>query len=142
MEPVSERIDRIERIDTVVVGEREPARRATFARGVAAGLLPLGLAVGIALGALLLAALARVTLGGQGFITTREVTQTVLLCGLSAAASSYGVACVGVLGQAKRWQRAGRRAAHVGALLGLAATALLLVAPVALAVALPQHPAP
>lgn len=141
MEPTSRRIDTV-----VVVSEREPerapARQVTFSRGMAAGLLPLGLAVGIALVALLVAALARVVLAGQGFFTVREVTQTVLLCGLSAAASSYGVACVGVLGQAKRWQRAGRRAAPAGALLGLAATALLLMAPVALAVAIPQHPAP
>jgi len=131
-----------EQASTVIVSERARPRQATFPRGLAAGLLPLGLVVGIALVALLLAALARVALAGQGFFTTREATQTALLCALSAAASSYGVACVGVLGQAKRWQRAGRRAAHAGALLGLAATALLLVAPVALAVALPQHPAP
>jgi len=143
MEPVAERI---ERIDTAVASQRErecePARQATFSHGVVAGLLPLGLAVGIALVALLLAALARALLAGQGFFTTREAAQTVLLCGLSAAASGYGVACVGVLGLAKRWQRAGRHAAHAGALLGLMATALLLVAPVALAMTLPQHPAP
>jgi hypothetical protein len=131
-----------EQASKVVVSARERPRQATFPRGVAAGLLPLGLAAGIALVALLLAGLARVALAGQGFFTTREATQTVLLCGLSAAASSYGVACVGVLGQAKRWQRAGWRAAHAGALLGLAVASLLLVAPVALAAVLPQHPAP
>ena len=114
-------------------------------RGVWAGGMPLALAlivVGLAAGG---AALVRALIGptgADGFLAWQGATIAIWGAGLLLAAIVYGVAVARALRRAARWQRAGlaRRARAVH--WSLLVVALLLLAPVILALALPQHPAP
>lgn len=114
-------------------------------RGVWVGGIPLALALimaGLAAGG---AALIRALIGpagADGFLAWQGATTAIWCGGLLLAAIVYGVAAALALRRAATWRRAGltRRAAAVH--WSLLVVALLLLAPVILALALPQYPAP
>lgn len=114
-------------------------------RGVWAGVFPLLLALivlGLAAGG---AALARALVGptgASGFLAWQGITIIVWGGGLLMAAIVYAVGVTRALRHATGWQSAGRLRQATAVYWTLLVTALLLLTPVVLALALPQHPAP
>jgi hypothetical protein len=109
--------------------------------GVLAGLVPLlPLALVLAL-TVAIAAGARALAAPQGFYVERAAEGSVMGAGLLVAAVFYGVACARALRAAALLRLAGQAGRARGTLLGLALTAALVLLPVVLAIALPQHPA-
>ena len=110
-------------------------------RCVVAGLVPL-LLLGIVVALdVAITALARVLTIPLGFLAWRWVVAGIWVGGLIIAAAVYSIATVRALRQAASWKDFGfvRQTAGVYWTLGVAALIVLL--PVILAVALPQHPA-
>ena len=116
--------------------------RGNAVRGFASSLVPLAFVAVIVLVALALAALARQLTAGQGFYTQQWAAVIVIAGGLLATAASYIVTCVQALRRVKLWQQAGQTAQASGALWGLVVVALIVLLPLLLAIAIPQHPAP
>lgn len=114
-------------------------------RGVWTGVFPLLLALivlGLAAGG---AALARALVGptgASGFLAWQSIAIMVWGGGLLLAALVYAVGVTSALRHAIGWQSAGRPRQAMAVHWTLLVTALLLLTPVVLALALPQHPAP
>lgn len=114
-------------------------------RGVWAGGMPLALAlivVGLAAGG---AALARALIGpagADGFLAWQGATIAIWGAGLVLAAIVYGVSVARALRWAARWRGAGLARQAEAVYWSLLVIALLLLTPVIVALALPQHPAP
>lgn len=119
-----------------------PADGATLVRGLARGLLPLVLAAGVVVLALVLEIAAGHLTAGQDFFAQQRLAVIILIAGMLAAVATYIASCILALRQVTRWQRDGSLAAVRGALVGLAVTAIAVLLPVLLAALLPQHPAP
>ena len=113
----------------------------TFASGVLSGLLPLGLFAGLIVLTLALTFIARLIATPRGFFAEEEVDVLVLVTGLGIAVITFIVMAVRAFRRLATWQRDGAHEPANGALLALFATALVLVAPILLALLLPQHPA-
>lgn len=114
----------------------------TFVGGALVGLLPLGLLAGLVALTLLLTTITRLIVTSQGFFVEQEVDLIVLATGLTVAGIVYVVATVRALRRLANWQRDGAGARSRGTLVALTVTALVVVAPVVVALLLPQHPAP
>jgi hypothetical protein len=117
------------------------ANSDTILRGVAAGLAPgvffyVGILVGFGLVSLL-----RVATSGLGFLTQLPVLNVASVLCLVALAVGLTLVSVRVFRQAQRWRESGETTAATAVLLGLAASALLVLIPVLVAIMLPQHPA-
>lgn len=110
--------------------------------GVWVGLAPFGYIVGIAFVALGLAAVARQAMASSGFFAQQEAALFVLVPGMLLVIIAYFVSGARVLRQAARWRAAGQIRNAVVALWTLGITAVLVLVPFVLAVALPQQPAP
>jgi hypothetical protein len=119
-----------------------PDSRSDVGRGILTGLTPLVSVVGVVVVALLLTALVRALMTSQGFFAQQQAAVIVLGIGLLAAIVVYVVACARALRQARAWLGAGQEASASAAYWSLGATALIVLLPVALALLLPQHPAP
>jgi hypothetical protein len=110
-------------------------------KGVGVGLAPaVFLYVGV-LATYWLATLIRVVSAGLGFFAQINVTTIAIVICLLLTAMGYGVVAVRVFRQARRWREDGETTAANAVLWGLAASALLVLVPVLLAILLPQHPA-
>lgn len=116
--------------------------RGSAWRGALTGLVPLGLLAGLLAVSVGATALARQMSFSSGFFFERQVVLIVLVAGLGVAVVVYAGTCVWVLRRVGAWQRAGDARRAAGALWALGITAVVVVAPVVVAVLLPQHPAP
>jgi hypothetical protein len=113
----------------------------TILRGVGVGLAPAALLyVGILAG-FGVVSLLRVASTGLGFLTQLPVLNVVSALCLVALAVGFTLVSVRVFRQARRWREDGETMAANAVLWGLGASALLILAPVLLAILLPQHPA-
>ena len=111
-------------------------------RGVWTGLAPLlPLLVGATL-TVAATALARVVATPQGFFVWQWVDVVVWVVGLALTALVYGIVLARALRHARVWQERGLTPAANAAYWALALTALVTLAPLLLALLLPQHPAP
>lgn len=110
--------------------------------GFLSGLVPVGLPAAIVAGAVALAALARRLLAGQDFSTQQLTAVAIIGVGLVAAVVAYIVACRRALRRVAASRAAGDAARARAALWGIAASGLILLLPVLLALVIPQHPAP
>jgi len=119
-----------------------PAPRGDFRTGLLVGLTPLArLVVSTAL-VIALTIISRLISAAGGFFFQQQVTLIVLVVGLLTAAVLYTIGCVSVLRKVGAWGQASDPTKRAGALWALAATALVVLLPVVLAVILPQNPAP
>jgi hypothetical protein len=110
-------------------------------RGAGVGLTPaaffyLGILVGFGVVSLL-----RLATNGLGFLTQLPILNVTSLLCVVALAVGVTLVSVRVFRQARRWREVGETTAANAVLWGLAASALLVLVPVLLAVLLPQHPA-
>jgi len=114
----------------------------SFWRGFVAGLAPLlALAVALTLTLAVTVALSELS-ARQSFALQQTATTLALGIGLFICLAAYAIACALVMRRVGAWRSAGAPASANGALWALAVTALLVAAPVVVAFALPQHPAP
>lgn len=110
--------------------------------GARTGLAPLGLlAVAVAL-TVALTALARILSFSLGFLVWQWIVVGVWIAGLVISAGVYAYAAYRALRRATAWQRAGLSAPASAAYWTLAITALIVLLPTLIALALPQTPAP
>ncbi len=114
----------------------------TIGLGVWTGITPLIWLVGIVGLAIAGDGLARALATPTGFFIWRRIVESTFAVGLVIAAIVYGVATFRALRLAAAWRRAGLARQAAGAYWTLFAAALMVLAPVILALALPQHPAP
>ena len=111
-------------------------------RGILAGLMPLARLVVLLGVALALPAVTRLVTSSQAFGVQQTVAVITFVVGLLLAAGVYAISIVGVYRRMQAWREAGRGVPATAALWTLVVTALVVVAPVVVATALPQHPAP
>ncbi|HEX3269230.1 MAG TPA: hypothetical protein VHR15_01180 [Ktedonobacterales bacterium] len=110
----------------------------TILRGAGVGLTP---AAFLYLGALVVFGfdtLMRVATTGLSFLTQLPILNVMGMVCLVALAVGFTLVSVRAFRQARRWREDGETTA---VLWGLAASALLVLVPVLLAILLPQHPA-
>lgn len=115
------------------------------ARGVVAGVVPLLLALVIVALGMAGAALARAAIspaGADGFLAWQGVALAAWGAALALAALAFGLAAVRALRHAAQWRSAGLVTRGAAATWTLLVAALVLLIPVIVALALPQHPAP
>ena len=131
-------------INETSVPAQEPSSqsRGSAIRGVWTGLIPLALFVFFVAIALGTTAFARQLVVDSGFAVQGQVALINLVAGLILAIAVFGVAVWRVLRRVALWQQSGERVQAKATLWTLAATALIIVVPVLLAVLLPQSPAP
>ncbi len=114
----------------------------SIVRGALIGLTPLGLLVGVATLSLIFTVLARQLIAEAGFLVQQQTALITLIIGLILAIAVYAVAIWRILRQVSFWQQNGERAQASAMLWSLVITALVVAAPVLLALLFPQHPAP
>jgi len=114
--------------------------KSAIARGVLAGAIPLFALIVVILLAIVVAALARALAAPAGFFIWRRIAEGAIMLGLVVAAMVYGVATVRALRQAAAWQRAGLTRQSAGVYWTLFVVAVVTLAPLILALTLPQHP--
>ncbi len=124
-----------------VAGARADANGA-LGRGVWAGAAPLILLIVVVALTLVGDALARTLAFPVGFLTWRWIVAGVLVGGLIVAAVVYIVATSRALRRASLWQRAGLAGQAAAVYWTLLVAALVVLLPVIIALAAPQHPAP
>jgi uncharacterized membrane protein YcjF (UPF0283 family) len=110
--------------------------------GALRGLVPLGLLVVVVAIAFALTAFIRQLVAGSGFFAQQQAAVITLIVGLVLAIVIYGVAIFFTLRRVASWQQTGVAARARAALWALGVTAFIVVLPVLLVIALPQHPAP
>jgi hypothetical protein len=113
----------------------------TILRGAGVGLTP---AAFLYLGALVVFGfdtLMRVATTGLSFLTQLPILNVMGMVCLVALAVGFTLVSVRAFRQARRWREDGETTAATAVLWGLAASALLVLVPVLLAILLPQHPA-
>jgi hypothetical protein len=111
-------------------------------RGVLDGLVPVALLAVVVVLGIALTIGAQLATASQGYDVEQAVVVPVLAGAILVAAVIYTVACVRALRRVRALELGGNQARARGALLGLALTALIVLLPIALAAAIPQHPAP
>jgi hypothetical protein len=109
--------------------------------GIWAGALPLLLALVVFFLAEGITIVARIALLSAGFLFWRGITDGTIAVGLVVAAIVYVVFAVRALRQATAWQRGGAPQQAAATYWTLLIAALVLLIPVIVALALPQHPA-
>lgn len=108
--------------------------------GLRVGVMPLVVLVSISFVTLLGAAVARTVT--VGFFAQQQAALAVVVAGFILAVGGYGITIARVMRRIAFWQAGGMHIQARTALCSLCSTALLVVLPLALAVLLPQHPAP
>lgn len=112
--------------------------RAGSGQGVLVGLVPLALLIiGVAI-TVLLSAIVLSLLGEIEFVTRQTIMLGIVIVGLLASAVVYAIACARVLRRVKQWQRMGMVRIATAALWVMAASAIVVLLPVLIAVALPS----
>jgi hypothetical protein len=131
-------------INETSVPAQEPSSqsRGSAIRGVWTGLIPLALFVFFVAIALVTTAFARQLVVDSGFAVQGQVALINLVAGLILAIAVFGVAVWRVLRRVALWQQIGESVQAKATLWTLAATAMIIVVPILLAVLLPQSPAP
>jgi hypothetical protein len=122
--------------------EGSHADNSSFLPGLLFGLVPLAplaLTVALALG---LAWLARQVTSSAGFYTQQWTAGIVVALGLLAGVIVFIVFSRRALSQIKQWQQEGQVRQAGAALWGLVIVALIVLLPLVLTIAIPQHPAP
>lgn len=122
--------------------ESSAEAKGSAVRGALIGLIPLELLAGVVLVAIVVTALARGLADDGGFFVQQQTALITLIVGLVLAIVVFALAVWRVVRQIAAWQRTGVAMQANAALWALAATALVIVVPVLLAVLLPQHPFP
>jgi hypothetical protein len=117
------------------------ARRGVW-RGALIGLIPLGLLVVLVSDTVLLTTHVRLLFASAGFFVQQQAAVSVLIVGLILTIAVFAVAIWRVLRRVAAWQQDGVMVQANAALWALGVTAMMVVAPVLLAILLPQHPAP
>lgn len=115
---------------------------ASVRRGILTGAVPLLVAVisvGLTLGSILL---TRWAMEGQEYVAQEQAEVIVAIIGLVLTAIVFALASVRTLMRVRDWLRTGLSQPAAAALWTLAATALVILLPLLLAVFFPQHPAP
>ena len=112
-----------------------------FWRGFQAGLIPLILLIILVALTVMGVTLARVLAIPLGFLTWQWIVAGVWAGGLLISAVVYGVATVRALRRVSVWQSAGLTSQVMGAYWALGIAALVVLLPIILALAMPQHPA-
>lgn len=122
--------------------ERDVGGGETAGRAVLTGAMPLILLAVVVALTIGVAALARTLAAPVGYFTWEVIVITIVVIGLVAAAVVYTIATARALRRAAAWGRAGlsRQAASVYWTLFVAA--IIVLAPLILALVIPQHPAP
>ena len=115
---------------------------SSFLPGLLFGLVPLAPLALTAVLALGLAWLARQVTSSAGFYTQQWAAGIVVALGLLAGVIVFIVFSRRALSQIKQWQQEGLARQAGAALWGLIIVALIVLLPVVLAIAIPQHPAP
>jgi hypothetical protein len=85
--------------------------------------------------------LLRVATSGLGFLTHLPILNVMSALCLIALAVGLTLVSVRVFRQARSWREGGETTTASAVLWGLAASALLVLVPVLVAILLPQHPA-
>jgi uncharacterized membrane protein len=116
------------------------ASASNAGRGALVGLIPLGVVALLLAATLGLTALVRQMVLAQGFFAEERAVIPTLGIGLAVTVIAYIIACVRTLRQVRVWQSAGEDARAAGTLWALGLTALIVLAPLLLAIFLPQHP--
>jgi hypothetical protein len=123
-------------------GAENGLAHASWFRSLVFGLEPLipqVLIVGLTIG---LAWLARQITAGAGFYTQQWAAGIIVVLAILAGAVALVIFSVRALRQVRTWQEAGLAAQASAALWGLVVVALVVLLPLLLAIAIPQHPAP
>jgi hypothetical protein len=110
-------------------------------RGVLAGLLPLGMFIGVFAVALVVADLARPIIGAPHFFTQQAVALIIIGLGFITAIVAFGITLARTMQRIAGWQNDGDIASARIALWELGISALFFLLIVILAVVAPQHPA-
>lgn len=131
MPPASAHTPHDARLDTVTIG-----------RAIWVGATPLILLVVVIALATLGDLVARTLAFPLGFLTWNSIVEGIWVGGLLLAVVVGVIATVRALRLASLWRRAGMAQQAMSAYWSLLIVALLVLAPVILAIALPQHPAP
>ena len=116
--------------------------RGSALRGFLVGFIPLGLLLLIGAVTVLLTALVRQLVASSGFFAQQQASVIVLIVGLVVALMFCIIAIVRIMRNITSWQRSGADGQARAALLALGFTALIVLLPAVLAIALPQNPAP
>lgn len=117
-------------------------RESGALRGALIGFLPLALLAGISIITLLLTAFARQLVASSGFFAQQQTALIVLLAGFVLAIVVFAVATWRVIRRVTAWQQDGAIKTARSALWAIGITTVIVVLPLLLAIALPQHPAP
>ena len=125
--------------DTSAVSRGGPGRG--LGQGILIGLVPIALFYVIATLAILLTTLVRDLTNGQGFLAQLPLVVSTLGGGLVMAFVAWIAGCIWALRRAQTWERAGDAMRAITTQWMLGASTLLLLAPVIVAILLPQHPA-
>jgi len=105
------------------------------------GVAPVALFALIAILAILLTGVVRDLTNGQGFLAQLPLLLLTFGGGLFLAFVTWIVGGVWAVRRARTWERAGNAAGAAATLWALGFSTLLLLAPVIVAILLPQHPA-
>ncbi len=111
-------------------------------RGFVYGLGPLVPLIVTVVLTIAVAFLARQITAPAGFYTQQWVDVIVVILGLLSSAAFLIIFSLRALRQIKKWQQVGLGAQASAALWGLVVVALVVLLPLVLAIAIPQHPAP
>lgn len=108
--------------------------RNSLVTGISAGLIPLEvLFIAIVL-TLALTSMVLLLTTSLAFYVREQVMMVLAVSGLVVTVAAYGIGCIAAMRRIKRWQQTGMSNEARGALWTLAATALLVLLPLLLAV--------
>jgi hypothetical protein len=110
-------------------------------RGALAGLAPIAFFVVLAALTGLATVLVRTLVSGQPFLTQLPELGATLGIGLALAFAAWIAGFIWALRRQRAWAMSGSSAAAAATLWALTVSALILLAPVIVAILLPQHPA-
>ena len=119
-----------------------PQQESKVWRGILIGLRPLVVLLVVIILALALSMLIRALDVSGGFFVQQEIALATFIVGLVVAIVVYIVAIRRMMKRVEGWQLEGATKTALFALWSLGITALVVVLPIILATALPQHPAP
>lgn len=120
---------------SIPAGVRQ-SKRSELVTGILVGLIPLGLLIAAILLTLALTNTGLLLTASLAFSVREQIMLVLSVSGLIVMILAYGIGCIAVMRRIKRWQEAGMSSEAHSALWMLAATALLLLLPLLLAVLL------
>jgi hypothetical protein len=121
--------------------QTSPASRGSFLVGLLRGLVPVIVAAALLTITTASATWIRNATNTEGFFAQQAADVFVVALGLLITALVFAVLAFRAFRVVREWQANGVTASATGALWALAITAGLMLVPIVLAFALPQHPA-